>query len=200
MQINKITNNQYPGYTVYEVIDSEVSEGVWYLAINDASKLVNIMVPAGDSNRENMNTVDTTILRFRTELPIFSNKDGTLVFSQPDKLADLLVDLLGEHAAIVATDMGVSLSGNAGAALQASLSPGDTPDVDASKYVADPYEGLEPEVLDVLRSNPDFENNFDGDSFAGGPGSDDSPEDLNVSPLVGDEEGDAQDDEEEPDK
>lgn len=173
MKIKRIEKDspEFEGYSVYEVEDPALNEPCFYLAVNNTSKLVNIY-SIGENGEPNR--VDTTVLKFRSELPTTLNKDGTLIFNDPDNLDQFLVDLLGEYAPILAQDLKLQFDQTSSTAVSMELSQDETPtgevEFDIAKYSDDPYAGLDPEAVEKLKElgSEDETGGEGGDPFAGG--------------------------------
>lgn len=151
MQIQRLENDDYQeGYAVYEISDPALVEPVFYIAINKTTKLTNVYVLNDDGKP---NRVDLTNLRYRTELPVTLNsKEGVLIFSDGDKLDDFLVDILGEHAPIVTQDLKLQIDKVAQDKLSLTLTnPPEKPAI-AGNFSNDLYQGIDPEVIDVMKS------------------------------------------------
>lgn len=180
MNINKVSKPDSE-YSVYEIADEGLMEPVYYLAINNNTHLVNIY--ALDSEGKS-NDVDLTVLKFRTDLPLnYNAKEHVLTFSDNDKLDQLLVDLLGEYSTIVSQDLGLHVSDETEAEVELSLAHPEpkTDEIDSNKYNPDPYAGLEPEVIDVLKQ-------IDGESESGEFGVDEFGNEISPEEVVPEEE------------
>lgn len=150
MKINKVSKPDSE-YSIYEIADEGLTEPVYYLAINNNTHLVNIY--SLDSEGKS-NDVDLTIIKFRTNLLLnYNAKEHVLTFSDNDKLDQLLVDLLGEYSTIVSQDLGLHVSDETKAEVELSLTHPEPKidEIDSNKFDPDPYAGLKPEVIDILK-------------------------------------------------
>lgn len=154
MRIKRVEKDdpEFEGYSVYEIEDPALNEPCYYLAVNNETKLVNIYSISAEGKP---NRVDATVLKFRTDLPVTINRDGVLIFNKPEQLDQFLVDLLGDHAAILAQDMHLQFDKVASTEMGLDLSQqdpnGEFQTIDIDKYGSDPYAGLDPEVVDRLK-------------------------------------------------
>lgn len=108
LQITRLTgdevNNEFLNSLVYEVIDPNVIEGVYYMIINPQSKEV-IITSINDEGTPNQ--VDLTVLASKIGLESTSDQteDNALVFNLDESFKDKLIDLMGNHSAIIIKDL-----------------------------------------------------------------------------------------------
>jgi hypothetical protein len=184
MKITKIDSGKFPGVSTYEIQGDGTVEPVWYLTVDRVSKVVNLYPIDGDGK---INRIDTTVLRFRSDLPTRVARNGVVVFEDPDKLDQYLTDLLGDHASIVLDDLDAEAGEKAKAAMELDLTsdPAPDPGVDLARYDDDLYAGLEPRVVDVIQQAGE------GGEEGGEPSGPElglGPEDFGMAPE-GEEEG-----------
>lgn len=192
MQISKVDSNN-PNIKTYEVIDPETQEGVFYIAVDNKEHITNIIAPEVGGN---LNKVDATILKYRTEVPLIFNKDGILILQNNDELVQLLIDLLGVHAVIVSKDLNLELTPEQVAEFGLALNEIPDQTTVLNKYNSDPYEGMFPQILDYLNNagaespanslgGSDFSMDVDTDIE---PDTQDTEDEETVPPEEGEEE------------
>jgi hypothetical protein len=172
MNITRVASEKFPDSVVYEVADDDTTEPVWYLAVDRGGG--GAAVYALDEEGE-VNRIDSTILRYRTELPLEADSKGVLTFTDGDKMDAFLADMLGEHAGIVMNDLKIRASDASQTAMAADLTSGpeEAPGVsaDVARYDDDLYRGLDPEVIDVIQAGErGAEGGPGGGAGPGGPG------------------------------
>lgn len=159
MQIKRLENDEYKDYAMYEINDPGLVEPVFYLAINKDTKLVNVY---SLNDKGKPNRVDLTNIQYRTGLETqYNAKEGVLVFNKPDDLDQFLVDILGEHASIITQDLNIQLDQRAQEKISLDLTSPPESKSAFNDFSTDEYQGLSPDVIDVLTRNASEEGDSD---------------------------------------
>jgi hypothetical protein len=177
MQIKKLESPE--GYLTYEILDETISEGVFYLAINKSTKLVNIYVV---TDEEEFDAIGANAIKFRSSLPSFMSKDGVLVMNSEEHFEQFLKDVLNDSGyEIVAKDIETEETTTAPVTNEVEPEQVEESSNDASKYREDPYHGIDPIAIEIIKkaeqdagagdmgdmggdSSGDFDPSMDGDS------------------------------------
>jgi hypothetical protein len=173
MEIRRLEKDEYENYAIYEIIDSSLIEPTYYMAVNKDTKLVNIY---SLDEKGKPNKIDLTNLKYKTALPTkYDPQNGVLIFNDPDKLDEFLVDLLGEYAPIITSDLKLQIDQATKERMELELSNPKNKNPENNgfdEYSGDQYKGLDPDVIDVLNDVTGEESNEMGgegiDSRGGG--------------------------------